>query len=214
MRWPCKRRSIRRRRSGAALHLYGVVLQDMKLDEASLAPLERARTIGEAALGAEHPVVAQIQQTIGGSLRRLGRYDAAAKEYLASLTKIERAMGTDASEYAAALQNLGTLYLDQEQVRRGDRLSEARQRPDGQVARRRALARRRRARASSAAPTPRRAAPPRPRRRSIAPRHPSRAARAERAADGVVAAHPRRSLPAHRPAGARRCVVRGRRSTR
>jgi tetratricopeptide (TPR) repeat protein len=97
-----------------ALHLDGVVLQDMKLDEASLAPLERARTIGEAALGAEHPVVAQIQQTIGGSLRRLGRYDAAAKEYLDSLTKIERAMGTDASEYAAALQNLGTLYLDQE----------------------------------------------------------------------------------------------------
>ncbi|MCA1664204.1 MAG: serine/threonine-protein kinase, partial [Myxococcales bacterium] len=96
-----------------ALHLYGIVLQDMKLDEASLAPLERARTIGEAALGAEHPVVAQIQQTMGGSLRRLGRYDAAAKEYLASLTKIEHAQGTDAFEYALALQNLGTLYLDE-----------------------------------------------------------------------------------------------------
>jgi eukaryotic-like serine/threonine-protein kinase len=97
-----------------ALHLYGVVLQDMKHDEASLAPLERARTIGEAALGAEHPVVAQIEQTIGGSLRRLGRYDAAAKQYLASLAKIEHSMGKDASDYATALQNLGTLYLDQE----------------------------------------------------------------------------------------------------
>ena len=96
-----------------ALHTYGVVLQDMKLDEASLAPLERARTIGEAAVGAEHPLVAQVEQTIGGSLRRLGRYDAAAKEYLASLAKIERGMGTGSPEYASALQNLGTLYLDQ-----------------------------------------------------------------------------------------------------
>ena len=96
-----------------ALHTYGIVLQDMRLDEASLAPLERARTLAEATLGAEHPLVAQIQQTIGGSLRRIGRYDAAAKEYLASLAKIERATGSGSPEYAGALQNLGTLYLDQ-----------------------------------------------------------------------------------------------------
>src|SRR5262249_25317952 len=95
-----------------ALHLYGVVLQDMKLDEASLAPLKRARTLGEAALGAEHPVVANIEQTLGGSLRRLGRYDEAAQAYLGSLAKLERSL-PDSSEHASALQNLGTLYLDQ-----------------------------------------------------------------------------------------------------
>ena len=95
-----------------ALHLYGVVLQDMKLDQASLAPLERARTIGEAAMGADHPIVANIESTIGGSFRRLGRYDEAAKAYLASIAKLQRALPGSA-DLAGALQNLGTLYLDE-----------------------------------------------------------------------------------------------------
>jgi len=97
-----------------ALQLYGIILQDLKLDDASLPPLERARTLAEATVGVEHPSVAQIRLAIGGSLRHLGRYDEAEREYLASLTTFQRMPGSP--ELAGALQNLGTLYLDERKL--------------------------------------------------------------------------------------------------
>jgi tetratricopeptide (TPR) repeat protein len=95
------------------LHVLGIIQQDQKDDEASLTTLARARKIAEAAMGAEHPFVAQIWETAGGSLRRLNRYDEAEQYLLRGLAILEAAAIKQRGAIGTALQNLGTLYLSQ-----------------------------------------------------------------------------------------------------
>ena len=96
-----------------SLHMLAITQQELKDFTGSLASEERARAIGEKALGANHPMLGQMWETSGGSLRQLGRYDESERHLRHGLEILE-ASRAPPSRIAGALQNLGTLDMDRE----------------------------------------------------------------------------------------------------
>jgi tetratricopeptide (TPR) repeat protein/predicted Ser/Thr protein kinase len=94
-----------------SLHMLAITQQELKDFTGSLASEERARALGEKALGANHPLMGQSWETSGGSLRDLGRYDEAERHLTRGLEVLE-ASGAPPARIASALQNLGTLDMD------------------------------------------------------------------------------------------------------
>ena len=72
-----------------SLHMLAIAQQELKDFTGSLASEERARAIGEKALGANHPMIAQTWETSGGSLSPLGRYDEAERHLTRGLEILE-----------------------------------------------------------------------------------------------------------------------------
>ncbi len=72
---------------------------------------QRALTILERALGAEHPDVAQSLTNLANAHWRAGRYAEAESVYARSLTIYEHALGPDHPEVGKSLNNLAGAYL-------------------------------------------------------------------------------------------------------
>jgi tetratricopeptide (TPR) repeat protein len=98
-----------------ALHIRAIIEQELKEPDASVATEARARAIAEHAVGPQHPLVAQIWNTSGGSLRQLGRYDQAIEQLGRALAIVEATKGADSTDAGAALGNLALVYLDEMQ---------------------------------------------------------------------------------------------------
>ncbi len=95
-----------------ALHLRAIIEQELGELDASVATEQHAREIGERAVGTQHPMIGQMWNTSGGSLRSLGRYDEALVHFERALAIAEATNGPSSSEVAVILVNLATLWLD------------------------------------------------------------------------------------------------------
>jgi serine/threonine-protein kinase len=99
-----------------ALHMRAIVEQELHEPSASIATEQRARAIGERALGAQHPLIGQMWNTTGGSLRRLGKFDDAIAALQRGLDITDATDGPDSSEAGAALMNIANVYLDEDRA--------------------------------------------------------------------------------------------------
>jgi tetratricopeptide (TPR) repeat protein len=104
-----------------ALHTLGIVQQELRQAGPSVATLTRARAIAEAALGVQHPFVGHVLETLGGSLRRLGRWSEAQAALSQGLAILEATTSPGSSDIAGAHQNLANLCLDEKKYDAGIR---------------------------------------------------------------------------------------------
>jgi tetratricopeptide (TPR) repeat protein/predicted Ser/Thr protein kinase len=94
-----------------SLFTLGVVVDELKDDEAALSLYERARALAESALGAGNPFVGRCWQALSGSMRRVGRLDEAQLAIERAIAIFETTYGSDSSMVARALNMLGTVHL-------------------------------------------------------------------------------------------------------
>ncbi len=96
------------------LHLRAILENEMRDDAACVATEARALAIAEAALGADHQVVAAILQTSAGSLGKLERYQEARDQLRRALRICEATFGAESMRAGAVLLDLATIDLHEE----------------------------------------------------------------------------------------------------
>ncbi|HTJ43748.1 MAG TPA: serine/threonine-protein kinase [Kofleriaceae bacterium] len=97
-----------------ALHTRAIIEQEVHDLNASVASEEKARALAERVVGPQHPFVADMWNTSGGSLRLLHKYDQAVAHLTRGITILEATSGPDSAAVGASLMNLAIVYLDQD----------------------------------------------------------------------------------------------------
>ncbi|WP_170319967.1 CHAT domain-containing tetratricopeptide repeat protein [Polyangium spumosum] len=92
------------------LHDEAMELADVGRVDAAIPLAERALSMLESALGAEHPDVAGSLSSVAGLHRTRGDLDKAEPLYLRALTILENALGPESPVVATLLNNLALLY--------------------------------------------------------------------------------------------------------
>ncbi|MCC7180658.1 MAG: serine/threonine protein kinase [Acidobacteria bacterium] len=106
------------------LDLMGRVYQSLGKYEEAQPLLERSLEVRRAALGAEHPAVAESLSHIGELSSLRGRYDEAETRLRDALVLHERTVGRESAEAAMDLQLLGAVMVDKGDIPQGRQLIE------------------------------------------------------------------------------------------